>query len=114
MSTPGNAPPGSPCAECDCPGLDPGQSPAARFCALCGHAVEAHRPPAAPARPCSDCSCSDFDDGGATGARFCAACGHASERHPLPARAAGDTALATEFGLRIESAGSEHGLSADR
>jgi micrococcal nuclease len=114
MSAPEHAPPGSPCAECDCPGLDPGQSGVARFCAVCGHPVEAHGAPAAAARPCLDCSCAAFDDGVSTGARFCATCGHASERHPQPARAPAGAAPSPEFGLRIETAESEHGLSADR
>ncbi|MDX6535116.1 MAG: micrococcal nuclease [Gaiellales bacterium] len=113
MSAPGNAPPGPPCGECDCPGLDPGLSGAARFCAVCGHPAEAHHAPVAAARPCFDCSCTAFDDGGSTGARFCANCGHDSERHPQPARGAGGVAPSSEFGLRIE-ASSEHGLSADR
>jgi micrococcal nuclease len=65
-------------------------------------------------RPCADCSCTAFDDGGTAGARFCATCGHASERHPAPAPATGGAAPSSEFGLRIETAGSEHGLSADR
>jgi micrococcal nuclease len=115
MSAAENVPPGSPCSECDCPGLDPGLSGAARFCAVCGHAVEAHHAQVATAtRPCLDCSCSTFDDGGTTGARFCATCGHATERHPMPPRAAGAPPPSPEYGLRIETPAVEHGLSADR
>jgi micrococcal nuclease len=114
MSAPGHAPPGSPCAECDCPGLDPGQSGVAAFCAACGHPAEAHRPPVPPVRPCLDCTCAAFEEGGSNGARFCAACGHASERHESRGRKANGSVPATEYGLRIETAGTEHGLSADR
>lgn len=41
-------------------------------------------------------------------------CGHASERHPAPAQAAGAPPPPIEYGVRIQSRGAEHGLSADR